>query len=275
LHRTNFFTCLLLATSLLANSVFTVAQQPGGATLKTPAAPASSPKGKLTDAQRAAERITAAKLRADLFYVASDEMAGRDTPSRGLDMTAEFIVKRLRELKFKPAGDDGTFFQRIPLTGYRIDAAKTTARLNDTAFRFGDDFVTTLAGGAARGQLVYVGHGWVVKSKNINAYAGVDVRDKIMVVTSIRPEGVARTDTPPRRREQSGMTRLLTRVATAHAASCCCLAYKTVSIILVRVAKQSSAGFTGSARTRANRCQAYRRSCLQMKCLRVSSTARA
>lgn len=194
MHRT-IFTSLLLATSLLANSVSIIAQQ-SLATTKTPAAKASAAKTKPTDAQRAAERITAAKLRADLTYVASDEMAGRDTPSRGLDMTAEFIAKRLRELKFKPAGDAGTFFQRIPLTGYRIDATKTTAKFNDATFTFGDDFVTTLAGGAARGQLVYVGHGWVVKSKNINAYAGVDVRDKIMVVTSIRPEGVTRADTP-------------------------------------------------------------------------------
>jgi hypothetical protein len=135
-------------------------------------------------------------LRKDLFYISSDEMAGRDTPSRGLDMTAEFIAKRMRELKIKPAGDNGTYFQRIPLSNYRIDVAQTSAKLGSEQFRFGDDFVTTLVAGAARGRLVYVGHGWVVKEKNINAYEGVDVRDKIMIVSSLRPAGLIPANLP-------------------------------------------------------------------------------
>ncbi len=192
MHRVTF-TSLLLATTLLANSFTINAQQRAAAQTATPA-PASS--RATTAARRAAERITAANLRKDLFYVASDEMAGRDTPSRGLDMTADFIAARMRALKLTPAGGDGTYFQRIPLVGYRIAPAKTRAQMGATEFRFGEDFVTTLAGGAAQGRLVYVGHGWVVKSKNINAYDGVDVRDKIMIVTGIRPAGVTPADTP-------------------------------------------------------------------------------
>lgn len=196
--RRSFHTCLLLAAMLLAMLSPLHAQQ--RATPQAALTNSSERRNTIpTPARRAAERITAAKLRKDLYYVSSDEMAGRDTPSRGLDMTAEFIAKRMRELKIKAAGDNGTYFQRIPLSNYRLDAAQTRANLltntggneyEQVDFRFGDDFVTTLVAGAARGQMVYVGHGWVIKDKNINAYEGVDVRDKIMIVSGIRPVGL-------------------------------------------------------------------------------------
>lgn len=62
--------------------------------------------------RKAAETITADLLKDYLYYVASDEMEGRDTPSRGLDLTAKFIALNLKHWGFKPAGDDGTFCRK-------------------------------------------------------------------------------------------------------------------------------------------------------------------
>ena len=59
-----------------------------------------------------------------LYFVASDEMEGRDTPSRGLDLTAKFIAMMLERWGFKPAGDNGTFFQKIALKTESIDAVE-------------------------------------------------------------------------------------------------------------------------------------------------------
>ncbi len=72
--------------------------------------------------QRQAETIQADWLKDYLSYVASDEMEGRDTPSRGLDTTAKFIGTMLSRWGFKPAGDDGTFFQKIALLRETPDA---------------------------------------------------------------------------------------------------------------------------------------------------------
>ena len=48
------------------------------------------------------------------------------------------------------------------------------------------------------GPLVYAGNGWVVKSKNMDAYQGVDVKDKIIVVSGQAfpgfPRGITRAD---------------------------------------------------------------------------------
>src|SRR6266705_2141017 len=71
--------------------------------------------------QRGADTITTAQLKDYLSFIASDEMEGRDTPSRGLDTTAKFLAMNLSRWGFKPAGDDGSFFQKIALSRDLID----------------------------------------------------------------------------------------------------------------------------------------------------------
>ncbi|MBA3241752.1 MAG: M20/M25/M40 family metallo-hydrolase [Acidobacteria bacterium] len=135
-------------------------------------------------ARRASEQITASDLRSYLHFVASDEMEGRDTPSRGLDLAAKFIAMNLALWGVRPAGDDGTYFQRIALRRTRIDAAASSAEVGGQRFEHGPGFYDNApAGGSFEGApLVYVGHGWLIKSKNINPYEGLDVRGKVMVV---------------------------------------------------------------------------------------------
>src|SRR5882724_6016724 len=81
--------------------------------------------------QRGADVIAAAQLRDYLSFIASDELEGRDTPSRGLDTTAKFLAMNLSRWGFKPAGDDGGYFQKIALSRDVIDKAETRAQLNE------------------------------------------------------------------------------------------------------------------------------------------------
>lgn len=188
---------LALACALLLNLPVARAQTQPQQTGGTAAAPAKAPSGAPLSAAslEASKLITAARLSEHLHIVASDAMGGRDTPSKGLDETAKYIATHLTRFGLKPAGDDGTFFQRIALNQRKVDAAKTTAALDKRVFKFGEEFLVPPATGKASGALVFVGHGWVVKSKNIDAYKGLDVRDKIMIVTaSGLPQGVTRGD---------------------------------------------------------------------------------
>src|SRR5258708_11891814 len=133
-------------------------------------------------AARGVDTITAAQFKNYLSFIASDEMEGRDTPSRGLDTTAKFIAMNLERWGFKPAGDDGSFFQRIVLRRDLLDGAHSSAEINGQKFNFGKDFLPNPVPATIIGPLVYAGYGWVVKSKNIDAYQGVDVKDKIVVI---------------------------------------------------------------------------------------------
>lgn len=153
--------------------------------------------------RRSAEAITASQLSNYLYFVASDAMGGRDTPSQGLDVTAEFIKMNLQRWGFKPAGDNGTYFQKIALRRETLDPQKTALKIGDTAYAFGDDFFRLRGDGSAEGKLVFAGDGWMVKSKGIDAYAGTDVSGKIVVIApqmfsqstiSPRPEGVTADD---------------------------------------------------------------------------------
>lgn len=136
------------------------------------------------------EGITAKQISEYLYFIASDEMEGRDTPSRGLDLTAKFIGLNLSRWGFKPAGSDGTFFQKIQLKRSQVEAEKSQASINGQNFKYGDDFYASPFSGEASGKLVFVGHGLFIKAKNIDSYKGIDVRDKIMVAVEGFPSGV-------------------------------------------------------------------------------------
>ncbi len=139
--------------------------------------------------------ITAEQMKNYLEFIASDELEGRDTPSRGLDIAAMYIASHLKQWRIKPAGDDGTYFQKFPLRLSRIDANNTRLQLNNQPFKYGEDFLASVTNASIQASnIVYAGHGWVLKSKNINPYQGIDVKDKIVVVVNSLPKGVTFND---------------------------------------------------------------------------------
>jgi peptidase M28-like protein len=140
------------------------------------------------------EAITAAQLKEWLYVVASDDMEGRDTPSRGLDQAAKFIADHLSQWKVKPGGDDGTYLQKFALTSRRVEPELTIASFNGQSFKLGEDFIAEPIQGQATGNLVFVGHGHVFKDKDIDAYQGIDVKGKIMLVVEKTPRGVSFQD---------------------------------------------------------------------------------
>ena len=178
---------LALAGAQAAPTPMTLAQRKGSKA--TAAAPAPAP------ARGNVEGITAAQLKDYLSFIASDEMEGRDTPSRGLDLTAKFIALNLSRWGLKPVGDGGTYFQRIALSRKKIDPSQSKAEVNGRGLAFGDDFLAAPVAGSASGPLVYVGHGWLVKAKGIDPYRGIEVKDKIAVIYGgSLPRGVAYND---------------------------------------------------------------------------------
>ncbi|HEX8288645.1 MAG TPA: M28 family peptidase [Pyrinomonadaceae bacterium] len=147
---------------------------------------------KITPAERQmAETITAEQLKDYLYFVASDEMEGRDTPSRGLDLTAKFIATMLSRWGFKPAGDNGTFFQKIDLSRNAINAANTTVEIGGQRLVYGTDYIANAsAGSISNAPLVFGGNGWMIKSKNIEPLKDIDVRGKTVVIyTDNGPRG--------------------------------------------------------------------------------------
>jgi hypothetical protein len=135
--------------------------------------------------------ITQAQLRDWLTFIASDELEGRDTPSKGLDIAAKYIASHLANWGILPGAGEGTYFQKFPLKRSHIVASDSKLTANGQAFEYGKDFLSSITAAKLNGaKVVFAGHGWVVKSKNINAYQGIDVKDKIVVVINSLPKGV-------------------------------------------------------------------------------------
>ncbi len=136
-------------------------------------------------------------------------MEGRDTPSRGLDTAAKFLAMNLSRWGFKPAGDPAadkaSYFQKIALSRDVIDKAETHVQWNDQTLALGDDYIPSARPAEiTAAQLVFAGNGWLVKSKEIDSYKGIDARGKIAVIfgpPNGYPRGIRSADLTGKRGE--------------------------------------------------------------------------
>lgn len=85
------------------------------------------------DRKAALDHISANALKGNLSFLSSDLLEGRSTPSRGLDLAAEFIASRFREAGLEPVGDDG-YFQSATVKG-RPAGADPASPLQDIKVR--------------------------------------------------------------------------------------------------------------------------------------------
>jgi hypothetical protein len=88
--------------------------------------------------QAAIDKISADSLRTNLSYIASDELEGRGTPSRGLDLAAEYIADQFRHAGLEP-GANGTYFQpakfdqaTVSMEGFRLALTSGGQEINLT-----------------------------------------------------------------------------------------------------------------------------------------------
>jgi hypothetical protein len=110
------------------------------------------------------------------------------------------------------AGENGTYFQKVPITGGRSAYVWTTGipslAINNRAFyqREGDFAVdaASTAGANVAAPVVFVGYGISAPAKGLDEYAGVDVKGKIVLAlkgtpTTAPTPRVQFAPAPPRR----------------------------------------------------------------------------
>ena len=159
-----------------------------------PATLSAQPPSRRATPPAGADRITESQLRGYLGFIASDLLEGRATPSRGQDLAAAFVAAHLERLGLTPAGDNGTYFQRVALTRRAPDPAATTFAIGGRALTGGDDYLAGEQPGHAEAGVVYVGNGTVLAARALDPYKGLDVRGKFVVSHWGLPAGVSRAD---------------------------------------------------------------------------------
>lgn len=137
-------------------------------------------------AARAAATITAADVARRIGIIADDSMLGRDTPSRGLDLTARYVANQFRRFGLRPGGDGGGWYQRYPIKRRQFDRDGSRVVLAaggiEAEARFGRSaryLQGVISGEPLTGPAVLVGGGL-----DAEAVGRMALRDKIVVYVS-------------------------------------------------------------------------------------------
>jgi hypothetical protein len=157
----------ILCCTLLAGSL--VAQAPDGPRQHTPA-----PTG---------PRITEGDLMTRLYLVADDSMEGRESATRGGRMVEEYLAREARRIGLTPAGEGGTYFQKIALV-IRSPDTMSTLSVGATTLRAGQDFLLL----PRLGLQIFLGgqpYGGTFSGRNVPAVFGGRVGDAGMIDSAL------------------------------------------------------------------------------------------
>ena len=182
------FLCPVLSLTALLGLTLQ-AQQPA-----MPEVPAMA--GVPAAARQAAASIDPEKIRAHVRFLASDLLEGRGPGTRGGQLAAEYIATQFALAGARPAGENGTYFQKVPLMAVHTEVDKTSFTLVPASgapihLKYGEDYVTKDQTGAPAvdmdAPIVFVGYGIDAPEYQWNDYAGVDVKGKILLVIVNQP----------------------------------------------------------------------------------------
>jgi hypothetical protein len=145
--------------------------------------------------QRIGERLTANGLKADVSFLASDALEGRGTPSRGLDIAAEYIAAEFRRAGLEPAGDDG-YFQTASFSSVtpNTEGLEFTLEVGGRAIQAGKASMSVQAGAAL--DLSHAGAIKIVPTDTVAmeaflALPAEQVKGKVLLVQLSDPMGRA------------------------------------------------------------------------------------
>ena len=142
-----------------------------------------------------ADRIEGERIRPHVKFLSSDLLEGRGPGVRGGHLAEEYIAAQFAAAGLKPAGDHGTFLQRVPMR--LVSPAGESARMSlvtpagEVPLKWLEDFVATSHSQepvvAFDAGVVFVGHGIRAPEFGWDDYAGVDVKGKVVVLFTGEP----------------------------------------------------------------------------------------
>jgi len=133
-------------------------------------------------------------IRTHVQFLSSDLLEGRGTGQRGGDIAAAYIATQFALDGLKPAGDNGSYMQRVPMVGIATDPSSTvtlTMSGKPSPLRLNDDIVAMDESQSATSDidapLVYVGYGIIAPEYKWNDYKGLDVKGKVLLMLVNEP----------------------------------------------------------------------------------------
>ena len=143
----------------------------------------------------AMETMNPEHIRWHVRFLSHDLLEGRGTGQRGGDIAAEYIAAQFAEYGLKPAGENGSYLQKVPLVGITTLPQTQFVLLPKQGPSMDlkplDEYVaydqTQQAQSEVDADIVYVGYGIEAPEYNWDDYKGVDVRGKVLLMLVNEP----------------------------------------------------------------------------------------
>jgi hypothetical protein len=138
--------------------------------------------------------VSGARLRAHIKYLASDELEGRGVGTRGEKLATDYLASQLQAEGLKPAGDNGTFFQSVPMVAATTLPNATMTIVGpkkQTSLVFVKDYVGTAFSQQPENnfdaEAVLVGHGISAPEFGWDDYKGANLAGKVLIYFTNEP----------------------------------------------------------------------------------------
>ncbi len=150
----------------------------------------------------AIETITAAELKSNLYFLASDEMRGRGTNTPFNAITSRYLAHRFELDGLKTARDHSSYFQSFGLVQAQL-SSPNRLEIQTADFPLAkmglvqEDFYPSpiTANGRVIGSVVFAGYGITAPEHSYDDYAGIDAKGKMVLVMLSEP-GERDSDSP-------------------------------------------------------------------------------
>src|SRR5277367_3205405 len=137
-----------------------------------------------------APKFDGERIRAHVKLLSSDALEGRGTGQKGGDDAADYIAAQFKSYGLKPAGENGTYFQSVPMVGVKTLPATTLGLVPTSGaavdLKILDDYVTTdemqQESAEIDAPIVFVGYGINAPEYQWDDYKGYDLKGKVALV---------------------------------------------------------------------------------------------
>ncbi|HXZ40812.1 MAG TPA: M28 family peptidase [Terriglobales bacterium] len=143
----------------------------------------------------AMQKIDPERIRAHVRFLAHDLLEGRGTGQRGGDIAAEYMATQFALYGLKPAGDNGTYMQKVPLVGVTPEPETTFSLVPASGAAMHlkplEQYVaydqTQQPKSDVDAEIVYVGYGIEAPEYRWNDYKDTDVHGKVLLMLVNEP----------------------------------------------------------------------------------------
>ncbi len=144
--------------------------------------------------KKALQSITESELQAHLEFIASDDLEGRETGGPKIDIAAKYLEANCRKLQLKPYSDQFGYLQPVGFTRLKTDKELTGFEIFDPEGnqKYSTDSIIgpnpNSTNTPIEGEVVFVGYGFRDEETGYDAFDGIDVSGKIVLLMSRVPE---------------------------------------------------------------------------------------